>query len=252
EPRCVVSALVVAAGGERAAIVHGEAGLTTEGATVRHADGEISVRARRVVLSAGAGNAALIERAGLAGEVKMQRRSLHMVMVRGTVLPAIYGHCVAGALTDKPRVTITSQRQANGTIVWYVGGLIAEGDGVARSHHEQAAFAKRELAACVPWVDLTGVGMQWATLRIDRAEGLMPDGSRPDEPVVRSAADGRVVCVWPTKLAFAPLVAERLCAQFEHEGVRDTGNSGVLSREPAWPMPPVAPLPWDAEGVAWD
>ena len=250
EPRSVVSALVVAAGGDQAAIVRGEAEVTAEGATVRHAAGEISVRARRVVLSAGAGNAALIERGGLAGEVKMQRRPLHMVMARGVALPTIYGHCVAGALTDKPRVTITSQRQANGTMVWYVGGLIAEVEGVARSEREQVEFAKRELASCVPWVNQSAT--QWATLRVDRAEGLMPDGSRPDEPVIRTSADGRTVCIWPTKLAFAPLVAERLCAQFEREGMRDDGNSGVLLRDAAWPVPPVTALPWDAEDVAWN
>ena len=63
---------------------------------------------RHVALTAGAGNGGLLSRLGLPGTPgapKMQRRPLHMTLVRGADLPPLNGHCVDGA---KTRVTVTS------------------------------------------------------------------------------------------------------------------------------------------------
>src|SRR5579872_6498570 len=99
---------------------------------------------RHVVLAAGAGNAELRRRCGLSDE-HMQRRPLHMVLVRGD-LPGLNGHCVDGART---RVTITSDRDSSGRTVWQVGGQLAE-DGVSLDELALVHRARRELAAVLP------------------------------------------------------------------------------------------------------
>ena len=85
---------------------------------------KLVVRPRQVIFTAGAGDAQLRKLAGLSADV-MQRRPLHMVLVRGN-LPELNGHCLDGA---KTRVTITSERDDAGRMVWQIGGQIAE-DGV--------------------------------------------------------------------------------------------------------------------------
>lgn len=221
-------------------------------AVLRHGGDEAGVQADRVVLTAGAGNAELAGRAG-AGDnpagarVSMQLRPLHMVMARGR-LPEAFGHCIGGGLSDKPRATITTQTDPGGRRVWYIGGLIAE-NGVSRAAAEQIAAAKAELGECVPWVDLSAT--EWTTLRVDRAEGRRADGSRPDEPVIHR--EGGVVCVWPTKLAFAPLVARRVAEALAADGLEPSGalRDDAVSALEGWPRPGVAPLPWNDPEVRW-
>lgn len=232
-----------------------ELARAAEACIVRAEDGDGLARidARIRVLTAGAGNEALLRAMGVDVEsgagrsARMQRRPLHMVMVRGTGLPMIYGHCVGVSTT--PRVTVTSQKDGEGRTVLYVGGAIAE-EGVGRSRDEQIAAARSELRAALPWLEWgEWEGVEFATLRIDRAEGLTADGSRPDEPVI--AELGSVIVAWPTKLAFAPLVAERILAAVERAGVRPTGPGRGGAAEVAGERPPVAALPWEEEGVAW-
>jgi glycerol-3-phosphate dehydrogenase len=220
--------------------------------------GELEIGARTFIFAAGEGNALLLEEVGgedsdapIAG---MQRRPLHMVMARGRTLPPLYGHCVG--LSDKPRITVTSQQDAaageGGRTVWYIGGQIAE-TGISRDREDQIAAAKRELGACLPWLPDAARAWedtQWATLRIDRAEGLTPGGERPDEPVI--AAQSNVIVAWPTKLGFAPAAAARVLSLVRERG----GPSGRASAEPARLIgrngpPPVAPLPWEEVTLLW-
>ncbi|HEX2971008.1 MAG TPA: FAD-dependent oxidoreductase, partial [Tepidisphaeraceae bacterium] len=101
-----------------------------------------------IVFTAGQGNAELRQQAGLPGQV-MQRRPLHMVMVRGH-LPSLFGHCVGGL---KPRITVTTATDSAGRTVWQVGGQIAE-DGVSQTPADLIAVAKQELLTCLPGLDL--------------------------------------------------------------------------------------------------
>lgn len=241
----------------RGCVVHGAlappAGAWREGAPLRLRcrDGrDLEVRPSAVVLAAGAGNEGLLPRFGFeagGSPVRAQRRPLHMVMLRGAP-GAFFGHCVG--TSSSPRLTITSGATADTReCVWYIGGQIAE-SGVDRAPPEQIAAAGRELAECMAWVRLPE-GARWATLRIDRAEGvpassgLLP-GLRPDAPVV--ARIGRAVAAWPTKLAFAPLLADGVARELGAAGVSPRAD-GALN--PALPAPPLAPHPWDAEGVRW-
>lgn len=206
------------------------------------------IRAGAAVLCAGVGNEAMI--ASLSGARHAsdaeaapvaQRRPLHMVMMRGAPCD-LFGHCIR-ELSDKPRLTVTSARDAD-SFVWYLGGALAE-DGVSRDGPSQIEAAGLALRECLPWIDLSRA--TWATLRVDRAEGRTPGGKRPDTPVVTPiAADGLTLAVWPTKLALAPAAAGRVFDLLENAGVRPTGviDAGESLLGPA-------PLPWEQEGVRW-
>lgn len=221
------------------------------GVRIRCAEGrELELRPQAVVLAAGSANSDLLGRFGVqepAG-VRTQLRPLHMVMVRGAP-GAFFGHCIG--TSSSPRMTITSgETAAGGESVWYIGGQVAE-DGVARSEPEQIAAAKRELAECMPWLKLPE-GARWATLRIDRAEGVPASGGllagmRPDVPVV--ATSGRVIAAWPTKLAFAPLLADEVLRELGRIGAKPRADGSLDPMMPS--VPSIAPHVWDREGIAW-
>lgn len=186
---------------------------------------------RHVVLTAGAGNAELRRRFGLAAD-QMQRRPLHMVMVRGD-LPVLNGHCVDGAHT---RVTITSDRDSSGRTVWQVGGQLAE-DGVSLDEVGLIHRAGRELAAVLPGIDLSH--LECATYRVDRAERASPRGGRPDTATVIN--EGNVISAWPTKLALAPQLARMVEASLPASQV---GGCDLKTLQD-WPRPQVAQPPWE-------
>ncbi len=133
------------------------------------------IRAQRIVLSAGAGNAELLNALGLS-QPAMQTRPLHMVLVKGPSLKPLYAHCLGGG--PKPRITVTTHPAADGQWVWYLGGDIAEAEGVARDSEQQIAEARKELGNLLPWIDLSQ--SRWATLRVDRAEPQQSGAIGPD------------------------------------------------------------------------
>ncbi|MBI5756918.1 MAG: FAD-dependent oxidoreductase [Planctomycetales bacterium] len=191
---------------------------------------------RYVIFTAGSGNAELRTRVGLTTPV-MQRRPLHMVMLRGD-LPQFHGHCVDGA---KTRVTITSDFDEAGNTVWQVGGQIAEA-GVAWDRSRLVAQARSELQTVLPALDLRRV--EWGTYRVDRAEGRTASGTRPD--TIQILRDGNTITAWPTKLALAPMLAREAAEMVgEHatQSSRDFGPSAWHD----WPRPAVAVPPWDVD-----
>ncbi|BCG27348.1 FAD-dependent oxidoreductase [Pseudomonas tohonis] len=193
-----------------------------------------SIRAQRIVLSAGAGNEALLQALGIQ-QPAMQRRPLHMVMVKAPGLKPLYAHCLGGG--PKPRVTVTTHPAADGQWVWYLGGDIAEADGVARNEAEQIAAAEKELRDLLPWIDLAAA--RWATLRVDRAEPVQNGLARPDNAFL--ADQGRLLVGWPTKLALAPDFADRVITALERDGIRPT-QPALL---PELPRPSLAQPVWE-------
>jgi glycerol-3-phosphate dehydrogenase len=203
-------------------------------------DGGIKLQARRLILAAGAGNEGLLAQLGRTGP-EMQRRPLHMVLARGR-LPELFAHCLGSGTT--PRITVTSYPASEqGETVWYIGGELAE-SGVKRSESEQIAAAQGELQKLLPWVDIAGV--RWAAFRVDRAEHRSPGRRRPDSCYMQS--EGGVITVWPTKLAFAPRLAQEVLSQIEIEGVLPS-DSGELPL-PGLKSPPLARYPWE-EIACW-
>jgi glycerol-3-phosphate dehydrogenase len=199
--------------------------------TVTHLD----LAPRHVVLAAGRGNAELRRRCGLS-DTAMQSRPLHMVLVRGE-LPALNGHCVDGRAT---RVTITSDRDADGRTVWQVGGQIAE-IGVQLDERSLLARAADEVRAVIPGIDLSQA--EWTGYRVDRAEQRTPGGTRPES--VGILCEGNLITAWPTKLALVPYLAERILERVGSLGTDSNDSREATAICEAWPRPQVALLPWE-------
>jgi glycerol-3-phosphate dehydrogenase len=192
------------------------------------------IRAQRIVLSAGRGNAELLSSLGLS-QPPQQLRPLHMVLVKGPTLKPLYAHCLGGG--PKPRVTITTHPAADGQWVWYLGGDLAEAEGVARNEAAQIQAAQKELAELLPWVDLSAA--QWATLRAERAEPAQSGLVRPDNAFLHEQS--KLLVGWPTKLALAPDFADRVLAALNRDGIQPAQHSPL----PALPRPIVAPPAWE-------
>ena len=210
---------------------------------IRMENKALELRAAHIILAAGEGNERLRQQFDLPTKHAMQRRPLHMVMARGTRLPQLNGHCVDGA---KTRVTITSDVDSDGRTVWQIGGQLAE-DGVKMDDQALIVHAQAELDAVLPGLDLTGV--QWATCRVDRAEGTTASGARPDDVTAlieraSGADDDNVLTVFPTKLALAPRLAEHVVPRIA-SGTPSSNHAEVRAQLSDWPRPEVALPPWE-------
>ncbi len=208
-------------------------------------DRELQLQPKWVVFAAGSGNAALRGAVGLSGEV-MQRRPLHMVLLRGASLPSFQGHCVDGA---KTRVTITSDRDSGGRTIWQVGGQIAE-EGVAYDEVRLLRMTCEELSCVLPSLDLSDVEL--TTYRVNRAEGCVPGGKRPETVQIRH--EGNCLTAWPTKLALVPQLTSDLCELMaSHGGISGTTSKDSLAEISKWnwPAPEVALPPWETATRWW-
>ena len=192
------------------------------------------IRAQRIVLSAGGGNAGLLSILGL-NQPAQQLRPLHMVLVKGPTLKPLYAHCLGGG--PKPRITVTTHPAADGEWVWYLGGDLAEADGVARDSAAQIKAAQKEIADLLPWVDMSSA--RWATLRVERAEPAQSGLVRPDNAFL--AEQGQLLVGWPTKLALAPDFADRVLAALDRDGIQPANHPAL----PALPRPTVAHAAWE-------
>ncbi|MDA1101087.1 MAG: FAD-dependent oxidoreductase [Proteobacteria bacterium] len=196
--------------------------------------GQIKIRAQRVVLTAGAGNEDLLAHAGLT-RFPCQRRPLHQIIIRGMKQP-LYLHCVGKS--SKPLATITSHPDGADNYYWYVGGLLAE-QGVTQAPEKLIDTAKAELARLLPGADFTQAA--WATHRVDRAEPAHRRGLRPNS--ASTAAKGAVIVGWPTKLALAPVLADRIMALLRKDSIRPgpSHKEGLATL----PTPTIARPPWE-------
>ena len=223
-----------------------EAIVLCQGPAVPSGDGAITlhhperaalvIRPACTVFAAGAGNAML-------SWATLQLRPLHMVLARGPGLPGhLYAHC-AGA-SNVPRLTVTTHYDANGRLIWYLGGGLAE-QGVQRDRAEQIRAARRELAVLLPWAEWSRV--EFATFTVKRAEAWQASGARPAGPGL--FRDGRMIAVWPTKLSLAPLLAEQVEQVLRKLVPRPRPVDLRLLTD--WPRPEVAIYPWDREDLEW-
>lgn len=219
----------------------------------READGRIAIhcplpgeslllRPRHIVLAAGEGNETLLQQLDITRPA-MQRRPLQQVMVKHSHLHRFYGHCLGNGST--PRVTISSHPTADGRMVWYLGGQLAE-EGANRSAEELITFARAELADLMPWLDFSDA--EWATLPVQRAEPRQPGLARPDNAWL-SQVPGipNLLVGWPTKLTLAPNMANQALALLQQQTPRPTSSHdpALLALSALLPPPPLAHTPWD-------
>ena len=195
----------------------------------------VTIHARQLILTAGAGNQALSKLAGSACE--MQLRPLRQSMIRGP-LEMVFGHCIDGA---KTRVTITSDRVSSDEVVWHIGGQVAE-DGPRMTLDTFRAHALAELRSAIPKLNLQGCS--FASYDVDRAEPRTADGRRPPRAFARTT--GRVTTVWPIKLVLAPVIAAEIAASI--------GASEYPAAQ--WPsdmpVPELAQRPWEVAATSWN
>ena len=177
--------------------------------------GDTLLRARRLVLCAGAGNAALLSAIGADGP-RMQLRPLHQVCAELPLGHDVFGHCLSGQRSTEPPITITthgladpeaSLEPAGQVRRLYLGGALAS-RGVERDPIAQIDEARHLLARALPGVEIDAA--HFSTLRVDRAEPEMPARRRPDDAFL--AQDGAVLTAWPTKMTLAPALADRIVA----------------------------------------
>ncbi len=201
--------------------------------------GDRRIRAGTVVVAAGGGSEEILQKMDQKSP-KMQRRPLHMVIGRGGgIRQPIFAHCLGASAS--PRLTITSHQDSYGDMVWYLGGALSE-SGVGKCRDEQIAAARREVAELLPWLDFGQT--EWSTLTVDRAEVKTGDGARPEMPYVDFSHG--VITAWPTKLAFAPLLADQIIEQLKGRGIEPSNEpdgSAALTLEHA----ERSRLPWQEE-----
>jgi len=204
-------------------------------ATIYAAGQAVSVSAQHFVFTAGAGNEMITRKLNQPG-LAMQRRPLHMVLVKMPGLSALYAHCLG--IGSRPRITITTHYMQDGSTVWYLGGLLAE-DGVHRSSDAQIIAAQKELKQLFPWVDFSDA--DFATFMIDRAEPSQKNGFKPENAFVKTIQN--ITVAWPTKLVLAPNLAREVMYELSQ---RNIAPQGLDARElRAWPMPPIASPIWE-------
>ncbi|MBU3068997.1 FAD-dependent oxidoreductase [Aestuariicella sp. G3-2] len=208
--------------------------------TVKTDQGEVNIRARQFIFTAGQGNAELLQQLGESSP-EMQIRPLQQVMVKLNQPYGFYGHCLG---TDKtPRLTISSHPCSDGSWVWYLGGSLAE-KGVDQDPDTLIRQAHRELSNLMPWLDLSDA--QWATLPVNRAEPKQQNMIRPDKAFIGQAEHCTNLSVaWPTKLTLAPNLATEALEQLQQRGIQPSDAKTDLSPLDLLPQATVAKSPWD-------
>lgn len=189
----------------------------------RHADNVIEaegilLRPHAVIFAAGAGNERGAALMGHKPLIKSRRRPLLMGFLKPAPL-ALYAHLVG--TSDKPLATITTHSLRTGGQCWYIGGQVAERPKDNDPTTLWSAISKT-LEKFFPLLDLSQT--QVAQLPIDRIESADGTGKTPpDEPGIR--AFDNVFYVWPSKLTFAPLLAQRLETMLKDKGLNPSGRT---------------------------
>lgn len=190
------------------------------------------ITAQMMIAMAGKGNQQL--GAQLKHPPAMQCRPLRMGFIKFSHQLPLYAHCMGK--NTLPRLTITTHLANDGSTVWYIGGHPAE-TGVHQDHHTFIAHLQKELQKLFPWINFGSA--QWSSFLVDRAEGQQPNGHKPDGPVIQTI--NNALYVWPTKLAFAPLVADTVLSIVKEKSLSPILEESTITL----PHPAIGHYPWD-------
>lgn len=183
-----------------------------------------------LILAAGEGNEQILKNSNVKF-FPMQTRPLAMGMVyMNKNIPDIYGHHLGS--TSRPKITI-STHYINEKQVLYVGGEVSE-SGINLSDEEQIIQIDQSLREALSWIDLDIDKIE--VLRINRAEAKNKKVLKPDSFFI-GRNNGLMVC-WPTKLAFAPAVAENVVNELKKP---ITHNSKKIQAD----KPQISKYPWE-------
>ncbi len=216
-----------------------QASLISQGGQARLELPSATIHPRRLILTAGAGNEALLQRLG-ADTPAMQRRPLQQVLVKHNYPHPLYAHCMGGK--PSPRLTVSSHMTQDGKPVWYLGGDLAT-EGTEEAPDVLIARARKELAELFHWVDFGQT--QWTTIKLDRAEPRQAKLIKPDEAFIgESPGLENVLTAWPTKLTLSPDLGDRVLAHLDAAGIAP-GPPPELAALAELGRPEIAPAPWD-------
>lgn len=203
-------------------------------------DNGTKIESALTIYTAAASNHDIATQNGHAAGLETQKRPLLMGLMKNVPF-ALHAHFVG--TSEKPVATITTHKTKDGALVWYVGGAVAER---AKDFDPSEVYAaiRKALAKYMPALDLSGI--EWAVFPIDRIEGKSKtDGWLPDTPTIHEA--GNTLYCWPTKLTFAPLLADMVMKKIENAGIKPSANPNT-----DWSFLPeadYATAPWDS--VEW-
>lgn len=197
---------------------------------------ENGIVAKKILFTAAGSNAEIAARENHDAGLETQSRPLLMAMMKPAPFP-LYAHFVGK--TEKPVATITTHTDQSGTPVWYIGGLVAE-RSMASPAEDSIDAAKRAFATYLSNIKISNV--EWAVLPISRAEGKSKTGGwMPDTPTLHRAGD--VLYGWPTKLTFAPMLADTVLDELKRSNIPPSKTATDWTVLPAAGY---AQTPWDA------
>lgn len=156
-----------------------------------------SVSANNFIFCAGAGNEHYLEEITMQS-YRMQNRPLLMSYAKGK-LPIINGHFISekGVL-----VTITSSVESDYSVVWQIGGMIAEECAGDKN------LIINTLKKITRNIDFSSVDIGFYSAV--RAEGFFGDGKiKPSYEIYRF---GNSIFCWPMKLVLAPAMANYIAS----------------------------------------
>lgn len=194
-----------------------------------------NITAKKIIYTAAAANQDMADKLGDNEGLRTQKRPLLMGFLKPAPFP-LYAHMVG--TSDKPVATITTHQCEDGSLVWYLGGNVAErGKEVPQIEMQRAA--ETGFRKYLPRLDLSDV--HWSSLPIDRVEGTSTtQGWMPDTPTIHDAGD--TYYCWPTKLTFAPLLSDYIMEKLQKDHILPSNN------ESDWSFLPevgYSKAPWD-------
>ena len=182
-----------------------------------------SICANKYILAAGEGNEAILSKVN--GAPSMQRRPLHMVSIAFKLFDphkVLFAHCLGKG--SKPLFTITTHQAADGKMIWYIGGDIAE-TGIHRDKKRQISYTISLLQHHFPWIDFDNV--KGSSFIINRAEHDEGQGMKPNSYHVSSLHN--MLITWPTKLVLVPGLSRDILQRLTHEQSINSGTDLMLS-----------------------
>ena len=194
------------------------------------------IQTKYTIYTAASGNEAYAKQNQDSEGLKTQKRPLLMGLIKNAPFP-LYAH-FAG-VSEKPVATITTHPHSDGSLIWYIGGQVAERpkDDSLRDLYSDIIKAFEQY---LPDLDMSA--FQWSCIPIDRVEGQSGHkGFLPDTPTIHQK--GNHLYCWPTKLTFAPMLADMVMERISAEPSAPSNDwSGFAEAD-------YAPPPWDL--VKW-
>ena len=193
------------------------------------------IEPKRIIFTAAKDNHEIAKRTKQDKGLETQHRPLVQAMIKNAPFQ-LYAHLVGK--TDKPVASITTHSMLDRSLVWYLGGGVAERTKDAKPE-DVYKDAKKALQNYLPNIDMSQ--FEWSTLPIDRVEGKSKtDSWMPDTPTIHHTEEA-LYC-WPTKLTFAPMLSDMIIEELHSQHILPSDQETDFS---FLPEVDYTQTPWD-------